>query len=166
MMSSETARALMRAMVRFTYFLQAPLFAGLALMLLLFAGLFLWSIGAALADLDTLTRTKAILLVLDLLDMIFIANLIAMVMVSGYNTYYAHGLPDADGDKAFPVGDGFGSMKPKIAVTMVIISAIHLLHDFLESTPPTWPAVAALIAIHLTLLLTAVALVLLARERR
>lgn len=154
----EPGKAALRASVRVSYLLQVPLFIGLVLALLLLAITFLWSLVDAVQHPGVLDRTRAILLALDLLDMIFIANLITMVMVSGYNTYYTHGISADETAGGFALRDGFSSMKPKIAATIVMISAIHLLHQFLAKPTAPWQDVLVLIAIHLTLLITAVLL--------
>ncbi len=156
----EPGKAILRAAVRTSYLLQAPLFVGLVLGLLLLGVTFLWSIVDAVNHPGVLDRTRATLLVLDLLDMLFIANLVTMVMVSGYNAYYAHGISE-DPASGFVERDGFGSMKPKIAVTIVIISAIHLLHELLAKPTGPWTDLLLLIALHLTLLATAAVLMFL-----
>ncbi|MCB1352586.1 MAG: hypothetical protein KDK03_07610 [Rhodobacteraceae bacterium] len=75
-------------------------------------------------------RHPAVLLVLNLLDMNFIANLISMALVSGYDTYHATYFEETAGG---PISehDGFGAMQPRIPATIVIISAFHLLHEIL-----------------------------------
>lgn len=153
---------LARRAVLMTYWLQIPLFFGLVLTLLIFGLTFFHGILVAVTSGEIFDRHLAILLVLDLLDMIFIANLISMVLVSGYNTYYAaHSEETADG----PISehDGFGAMKPRIAATIVIISSIHLLHEILGKNVGDWRHLAVLTLVHLILLATAAALILLRR---
>jgi len=82
-------RQLLRRGVLSIHILQVPLLFGLMLALLVLSASFFYALGEAVVTLDFLDRDKTILLVLDLLDMVFIANLIVMVMVSGYNAYAA-----------------------------------------------------------------------------
>lgn len=175
------ARRLLWRAVRFIYILQVPLFLGLMLALVVFGVSFFHAIIEAVANLDFLDRNKAILLVLDLLDMVFIANLIVMVMVSGYNTYYATSSLSgyrtaaresaeaaAEGDQegeveALSPRDEFAPIKSKIAATLVIISGIHLVHEVLSGEIASPVTLIVLAGLHLVLLLTAVVFAWMAR---
>lgn len=136
---------------------------GLVLALVLFALTYFYSIVVAILSGSIFDRHASILLVLDLLDMVFIANLISMVMVSGYNTYFS-AVADDDGDGMIVERDGFGDMKPRIAATIVIISSIYLLHEVMGDRVQDWRYLAMLTVIHLVLLATAVVLTLLRRR--
>ncbi|WP_162683379.1 hypothetical protein [Rhodobacteraceae bacterium DSL-40] len=75
-------------------------------------------------------RHPASLLALNLLDMIFIANLISTARGRGNNTYdAAHFEKTAGGPNS--EHDGSGAVKPRIPATIVIIAAFHLLHEIL-----------------------------------
>ncbi|WP_424931688.1 YqhA family protein [Amaricoccus macauensis] len=162
-LNQDMARRLLRRTVITTYWLQVPLLLGLVLALVLFGLTFFHGIIAAVSSGTFFDRHQSILLVLDLLDMIFIANLISMVMVSGYNTLFS-ALDEEDGSGGITERDGFGAMKPRIAATIVIISAIHLLHEVMEDTLGDWRNILMLTVVHLALLGTAAVLMLLRRN--
>lgn len=163
---AERARRLLRRAVTLIYILQVPLFLGLMLALVVFGATFFYAILDAVITLEFLDRNRAILLVLDLLDMVFIANLIVMVMVSGYNAYYSNAIPDRDLAADPAPRDAFAPVKSRIAATLVIISGIHLVHEVLagEMASPTELLVLALL--HLVLLATAAVFAYLARAER
>ncbi len=156
------ARSLLRGAVDLIHLLQLPLFLGLLMALVLFGATFFWSIVEGVLKGDFLDRSAAILLVLDLLDMVFIANLIVTVMVSGYQAYFA-GAIDPDNDDDLARRDSFARVKARIAATLVIISGIHLVHELLAEDIASPLDLAVLAGVHLVLLLTAAVLALLAR---
>ncbi|MGF1503235.1 MAG: YqhA family protein [Paracoccaceae bacterium] len=159
----DRAKSLLKGAVDLIHLLQIPLFLGLLLALVMFGATFFWAIIEAVITLEFLDRNAAILLVLDLLDMVFIANLIVMVMVSGYQAYFLEaGDPDTDEDLARR--DSFAKVKARIAATLVIISGIHLVHELLADMPAPALDLAVLAGVHLVLLATAAVLVLLARD--
>lgn len=159
----DRAGRILRGAVHLIHLLQLPLLLGLLLALLLFGATFFHSIAIAVIEFDFLDRNKSILLVLDLLDMVFIANLVVMVMVSGYNLYYADGTAARGSPEYIAAHDAFASVKSRIATTLVIISGIHILHEILADDMAGPAQLLVLAALHLVLLATAAALVLLAR---
>ena len=156
------ARTLLRVAVDIIHLLQLPLFLGLMLALVALGATFFLSIVEGVLNGDFLDRTRAILLVLDLLDMVFIANLIVMVMVSGYQAYFS-GSVDPDKDDDLARRDSFPRVKARIAATLVIISGIHLVHELLAQDIASPLDLAALAGVHIVLLGTAAVLAILAR---
>ena len=166
MQHRERARTLLRGAVQLIHLLQLPLFMGLLLALLVFGVTFFYSIVEAVISLEFLDRNKAILLVLNLLDMVFIANLVVMVMVSGYNIYYADATSPPEDLDSITNRDAFSAVKSRIAATLVIISAIHILHEILADDMATTRELLVLGALHLVLLATAAVLVFLSRNEK
>jgi uncharacterized protein (TIGR00645 family) len=163
---SERTRHLLRRAVRFIYLLQIPLFFGLMLALVVFGATFFYSIVEAVWTLEFLNRHQAILLVLDLLDMVFIANLIVMVMVSGYNSYSSTTALTSEDPEALTPRDEFAPIKSKIAATLVIISGIHIVHEMLAEQMSNATDLLLLGGLHLVLLVTAVVLFWIAQRER
>ncbi len=122
--------------------LQVPLLIGLAIAFIMFELAYFREVFEALSDIVNLGRLKAILLVLDLIDMVLIANLVVMVMISGYeifvdrfNVQPGGTLPDWIGSARGP-----GELEIKIVTTILLISTIHLLHAFLDPDEANTPA--------------------------
>lgn len=160
------ARRLLRRGVFGIHILQLPLFFGLMLALLVFGVSFFYAIVESVLTLDFLDRDKAILLVLDLLDMVFIANLVVMVMVSAYNAYYVASQLGADSDEQLSYTDEFAPVKSRIAATLVIISGIHVVHELLAGDLEDPRDLLILGALHLVLLATAAVFAYMARIER
>ncbi|MBF0679795.1 MAG: TIGR00645 family protein [Devosia sp.] len=105
-------------------------YIGLGIALAFYAVTFfvkLWDFGTKLFTLD---ETATILKVLGLIDAALIASLVVMVIISGYENFVSrfdneeevHWLGQIDA----------GSLKIKVASTIVAISSIHLLQIFLN----------------------------------
>ena len=137
------------------HILQLPLLFGLMLALLVLTASFFYALVEAVVTLDFLDRNESILLVLDLLDMVFIANLIVMVMVSGYNAYAAAITRGLRQDRTFSYSDEFQPVKSRIAATLVIITGIHLVHEVLAGDLSDPVTLLILGATHLVLLASA-----------
>lgn len=147
-------RLLRRGVVNI-HILQIPLLFGLMLALLVLTASFFYALGEAVIRLDFLDRDKSILLVLDLLDMVFIANLIVMVMVSGYNAYFSAITRGLRRDRLFSYSDEFQPVKSRIAATLVIITGIHLVHEVLAGEQTDHMQLLMLGITHLILLVSA-----------
>lgn len=163
---SEQGRRLMRRSVIVIHLLQLPLYFGLMLALLVFGATFFYAIFDAVEDLEFLDRNAAILLVLDLLDMVFIANLVVMVMVSGYNAYCAAARNADSAEAQITYSDEFAPVKARIAATLVIISGIHIVHEVLSDETRDVVELLALAGVHLVLLASAAVFTFLSRTDR
>jgi uncharacterized protein (TIGR00645 family) len=87
----------------------------------------LWSFGAQLFTLD---ETETILKILGLIDAALIASLVVMVIISGYENFVSR---FDDEDEVHWLGQiDAGSLKIKVASTIIAISSIHLLQIFLN----------------------------------
>lgn len=105
-------------------------YIGLALALALYAATFaikLWDFASHLSGMD---ETETILKVLSLIDAALIASLVVMVIISGYENYVSRF--DDGGDVHWLGQIDSGSLKIKVASTIVAISSIHLLQIFLN----------------------------------
>ena len=147
-------RLLRRGVVNI-HILQIPLLFGLMLALLVLTASFFYALIEAVVTLDFLHRDRSILLVLDLLDMVFIANLIVMVMVSGYNAYFSAITRGLRRDRLFSYNDEFQPVKSRIAATLVIITGIHLVHEVLDGEQSDPMQLLMLGVTHLVLLVSA-----------
>ena len=161
------AGRMLRRAVLSIHILQLPLFFGLMLALPVLGASFFYALAEAILTLDFLDRDETILLVLDLLDMVFIANLIVMVMVSGYNAYFTATRPGLRDDGSFYYSDEFQPVKSRIAATLVIITGIHLVHEVLAGDATESRGLLVLGATHLILLASAAVFIYVGRfERR
>ena len=107
-------------------------YLGLALALLLYAVSFTTKLYSFADKLLTLAETDTILKMLSLIDAALVASLVVMVIISGYENFVSR-FDNADGTEISWLGKvDAGSLKIKVASTIVAISSIHLLQVFLN----------------------------------
>jgi uncharacterized protein (TIGR00645 family) len=144
--------------------LLAPLYLGLALVLLLFIGAFFVEIahlGHALVSGGDQHLTLA---ALKLLDLVLVASLVVMVMISGFENFVAKITLGADQQRLSWLTElDTGSIKVKILGSIAVISAIYLLEQFLDIEEVPEGKLLWLVVIHLTFVVSALGLALLDR---
>ena len=133
-------------------------YLGLAFALLLYA----LSFGKKLIDfvdkLFILGETDTILKMLALIDAALVASLVVMVIISGYENFVSR-FDNADGAEISWLGKvDAGSLKIKVASTIVAISSIHLLQVFLNAQQYTDGQLMWLTIIHLAFVVSALIL--------
>jgi uncharacterized protein (TIGR00645 family) len=111
----------------------APIFLGLSLALIALGFKFFqeaWHVFSQLIDLD---ESTIVLKVLAMIDIVLVGSLIIMVMFSGYENFVS--TIDAKGtDSLSWLGKlDAGTLKLKVAASIVAISSIHLLRKFMEA---------------------------------
>ncbi len=139
--------------------LQLPLYLGLIVILGGYAYRFLVELVELVAHIQTVDDVSIMLGVLDLIDVVMIANLLIMVIIGGYETFISplH-LPDNSERPEWLDDVNVGSMKVKLALALVGISSIHLLRTFIEPSKLSNYAVMWQVVIHLTLVVSAIAI--------
>jgi len=106
----------------------------------------------------TLGDTDTILKMLGLIDAALVASLVVMVIISGYENFVSR-FDDQDGGGVHWLGTiDVGSLKVKVASTIVAISSIHLLQVFLNSSTYTTDQLMWLTIIHLAFVVSALML--------
>lgn len=142
-----------------TRWLQAPLYLGLVIALIAYVYRFAIELFELVKHVASFDNSQIMLNVLNLIDVVMIANLLIMVIVGGYDTFVSHlhlrNHPDSP-DWLDEVNAG--SMKIKLAIALVAISSIHLLATFIDPAQLTDMAIMWQVVIHLTLVISAVAL--------
>jgi uncharacterized protein (TIGR00645 family) len=139
--------------------LQVPLYLGLAISLIavgirFFAELF--HIGEGVLTLEGPTFALALL---GLIDLVLIANLIIMVLIAGYENFVAP--LEREGKSLNWLGKlDSGSLKIKLAGSIVAISSIHLLAAFMDAQEIANDKLVMLVVMHLTFVTSALLLAL------
>lgn len=143
--------------------LLAPLYLGLAVVLLTVVVEFFLEL-AHLARAAIGGDAHVTFSALALLDLVLVASLIVMVMLSGFENFVAKiTLGEAQERLSWLTKLDTGSLKVKIMGSIVIISAIDLLEQFFAVEQVPSEKLMWLLAIHLTFVLTAVLLALVDR---
>ena len=106
-----------------------------------------------------LTETVIMLVVLGLIDVVMISNLLIMVIVGGYETFVSRmGLESHPDQPEWLSHVNANVLKVKLATAIIGISSIHLLKTFINADAYEWKAIIAQTGIHLTFLLSALAI--------
>lgn len=154
-------RALLGRFIFASRWLQAPLYVGLIVTLALYLYEFCRNLWLLLRNLNNMPDTAIMLQVLDLIDVVLIANLLIMIILSGYQNFVSRLKIEDHPDKPgwFDRLDA-GSMKIKVAVALIAISSIHLLRTFIDPNGIPNMIIMWQVVIHLTLLFSALTLAL------
>ncbi|WP_241250479.1 TIGR00645 family protein [Paragemmobacter kunshanensis] len=146
--------------------LMAPMYLGLVVALLMLLVIFFRELAYYVPQMLTLSPEKTILVVLTLIDLTLAANLLLIVMFSGYESFVSKFDFDPGTDRPGWMGKvDFGGLKMKLIASIVAISAIHLLKRFMEIGDPDLPAPSEghlfwLTVIHMTFVLSGVLMAL------
>lgn len=139
--------------------LLVPLYLGLALLLLLFVVQFYQGLWETAIALHQAPRSRLIIAALGLVDLVLVAGLIVMVMLSSYENYVSRlDMAEVATQLSWLAKLDAGSIKVKVMVVIVIISAIDLLQAFLEIEDIADDKLLWRVIVHLTFVASAIAL--------
>ena len=128
-------------------------YIGLGIALALYAVTFGYKLYKFATTIFTTTESQAILDMLGLIDAALIASLVVMVIISGYENFVSR---FDDEDSVHWLGEiDAGSLKIKVASTIVAISSIHLLQVFLNVSSYTADKLMWFTLIHLAFVVSA-----------
>lgn len=108
-------------------------YVGLAFALAVYGVSFLYKLLSVTTGVFSLDEADMILAMLGLIDAALVASLIVMVMISGYENFVSR-FDGSDNEEISWLGKlDAGSLKIKVASSIVAISSIHLLQIFLNT---------------------------------
>lgn len=147
--------------------LMAPMYLGLSVALAMLMVIFVKELAYYVPKTMTLTADQGILAVLTLIDLSLAANLLLIVLFSGYENFVSKFDFDTGADRPGWMGKvDFSGLKLKLIASIVAISGIHLLKVFMSlGKPNTGPEVTVetmqwMVIIHLTFVVSGVLLAL------
>lgn len=129
-------------------------YLGLTIALGLYALSFLRKLYDFTIKVMVVDETDAILKMLALIDAALVASLVVMVIISGYENFVSR-FDNADSEVSFLGKIDAGSLKIKVASTIVAISSIHLLQIFLNIASYTDNQVMWLTIMHMAFVVSA-----------
>ena len=135
----------------------APLFLGLSLALLALALKFFQEVWHVLPHVFELSESDLILSLLSMVDMGLVGGLIVMVMYSSYENFVSRlDLDEKDSERLGWLSKmDAGSLKNKVAASIVAISSIHLLRIFMNISTIENDKLLWYVIVHLTFVLSA-----------
>jgi uncharacterized protein (TIGR00645 family) len=129
-------------------------YLGLAVALALYAISFARKLYDFAVKVMVVDETDAILKMLALIDAALVASLVVMVIISGYENFVSR-FDSADSEVSFLGKIDAGSLKVKVASTIVAISSIHLLQVFLNAASYAESRIMWLTIVHMAFVFSA-----------
>jgi uncharacterized protein (TIGR00645 family) len=115
--------------------------------------------GQVASTATTPSETVIMLVVLGLIDVVMISNLLIMVIVGGYETFVSRMRLESHPDQPEWLSHVNASvLKVKLATAIIGISSIHLLKTFINAQAYDEKTLLWQTAIHITFLLSAMAI--------
>jgi len=143
--------------------LMAPFYVGLVVALAALIVVFFQELFHELPHLLSMKAEDAIVLALSLIDLSLAANLLVIVILSGYENFISKIDTASHEDRPDWMGTvDFSGLKMKLIASIVAISAIALLKAFLKLTEPDepldQPRLLWLVVVHLSFVVSGVLL--------
>lgn len=140
-------------------------YLGLTAALGLYGLTFLRKLWEFFSKVMVLEETDAILKILSLIDASLVASLVVMVIISGYENFVSRfdGVEEGKTELAWLGKIDAGSLKIKVASTIVAISSIHLLQIFLNSDTYSESKIMWLTIVHMAFVFSALLLAVIDR---
>ncbi|MCF5880272.1 TIGR00645 family protein [Aeromonas veronii] len=139
--------------------IMAPIYLGLSLILLALGVKFFQEILHILPNILEMKEVDLVLVTLSLIDITLVGGLIVMVMFSGYENFVSRLDVGDESDKLVWLGKlDAGSLKNKVAASIVAISSIHLLKVFMNAENLPNDKIKLYLLIHITFVLSAFAM--------
>ncbi len=129
-------------------------YLGLAVALAIYAFAFTLKLGGFFGKVMSLGETDLLLQMLALIDAALVASLIVMVIISGYENFVSS-FDDNEAQLSWLGKIDVGSLKIKVASTIVAISSIHLLQVFLNLPQYTSTQLMWFTIIHMAFVVSA-----------
>lgn len=137
--------------------LLAPIYMGLSLALLMVGIKFFQEVFHTLPIIFQAKETDLVLLILSLVDMALVGGLLVMVMLSGYENFVSAIDIEEGQEKLSWLGKlDSGSLKQKVAASIVAISSIHLLKIFMNAEHIDNEKIKWYVIIHITFVLSSI----------
>lgn len=135
--------------------IMAPFYLGLILALFILMVIFLQELVTQIPQLFSVDETAVIVWILTLIDLSLSANLVLMVIFSGYENFVSKMEVSAHPDRPPWMGKvDFGGMKLKLIASIVAISAIHLLKAFMAIETYDKENMKWLVIVHMTFVIS------------
>jgi len=137
----------------------APIYFGLSLALIALGIKFFQELFHVFPHILVLGESELVLTVLALVDIALVGSLIIMVMLSGYENFVSRIDVDGAREKLSWMGKlDAGSLKIKVAASIVAISSIHLLRAFMNLQQIDNEKLMWYVVFHMTFVLSALLL--------
>lgn len=136
--------------------IMAPVYLGMSLVLMALAVKFFQELYTFIPKILELPDSVIILKLLTFIDLVLVGSLMVIVMFSGYENFVSRMDIEKDTEKLDWLGThDYGSLKTKVASSIVAISSIHLLKIFMNIEAIANDKLLWYVIIHLALVVSA-----------
>ena len=136
--------------------IMAPVYLGMSIALLALSVKFFQELYHFLPHLMEVEESDLVLKLLTLIDLTLVGSLTVIVMFSGYENFVSQMDIGLSTEKLGWLGThDYGSLKMKVASSIVAISSIHLLKVFMNVQQTDNDKILWYVVIHLTLVVSA-----------
>lgn len=136
--------------------IMAPIYLGLSFILLALGIKFFQEVIHLLPNIFAIQEADLILIALSLIDITLVGGLIVMVMFSGYENFVSKIDVEEHNDKLGWLDKlDAGSLKNKVAASIVAISSIHLLKVFMNTENIANEKIQWYLMLHITFVISA-----------
>ena len=156
---SNKAEIILEKLIFASRWIQAPLYAGLIIGGVLYAYKFTVELIHLCIHIETITESALMLGVLTLVDITMVANLLIMVIIGGYSTFVSKMNIESHEDRPDWLKKvDAGTLKVKLAGSLVGVSGIHLLQTFINIENQNMEHVKWQVIIHVVFLASSIML--------
>ena len=134
----------------------APVYLGMSLALIALSIKFFQEVYHVLGHIWAIPEAEMVLAILALVDMGLVASLVVMVMFSGYENFVSRIEVEEGAERLGWLGKlDSGTLKLKVAASIVAISSIHLLRAFVNLNEVPNDKLMWYVIIHMTFVVSA-----------
>lgn len=134
----------------------APVYLGLSVALFALLIKFYQELFHFIPHILEIDESQLVLKLLTLIDLTLVGSLVVIVMFSGYENFVSQMYIADNAEKLDWLGShDYGSLKMKVAASIVAISSIHLLKVFMNVQETDNDKILWYVVIHLTMVLSA-----------
>ncbi len=152
----QKASHVMERLMYASRWLLAPIYMGLSLILVALFIKFFQELYHFIPFILELDESQLVLKLLSLIDLTLVGNLIVIVMFSGYENFVSRLNINEETEKLEWLGThDYGSLKMKVAASIVAISSIHLLKIFMNIETAQNDKIMWFVLVHLTFVISA-----------
>lgn len=149
----------MSQLIFWSRWLQAPLYLGLIVAQGVYVYHFMVELVHLVSIANKIAEAEIMLIVLGLIDVVMIANLLIMVIIGGYETFVSRlNLKEHPDQPEWLSHVNAATMKIKLSMALIGISSIHLLKTFINAENMTEATMKWQVLIHITFIVSAVAM--------
>jgi uncharacterized protein (TIGR00645 family) len=115
---------------------------GLIIGMVCYAYVYVKEIIHLLSDVQSLSKEIVMITVLELVDMVMIANLVKMIITGSYNSSVdkTHGFSNENVSS--------GILKVKMSTSLIGVTSIHMLQSFINANQVSWEVLNKQLIIH------------------